>query len=168
MIITISGEVGAGKNFLGKKLADRLNLCYESVGEKFKKLAKERSMTVTEILNYLEKNPEEEKKIDEEQNKVEDNCVLDSRLGFHFVNTDLKIYLTASLDERARRIAERDNQSVEQTKEMIKEREKTETGRYKRIYNVEIRNMDNYNLVIDTEKFETDKILNAILYLIKK
>lgn len=168
MIITISGEVGAGKTFIGKKLADRLNLRYESVGEKFKKLAEERNMTVTEILNYLEKNPEEEKKIDEEQHKTEDNCVLDSRLGFHFVNADLKIYLTASLDERARRISERDGTSVEKTREMIKEREKTETARYKRIYNVEIRNMNNYDLVIDTGKFETDKILNAILYLIKK
>ena len=166
MLITISGEVGSGKTFIGKKLANQLNLHYICIGEKFKQIAKQKGMSVTEVLNYLEKNPNQERKIDKEQKNIQEG-ILDSRLGFYFTKPNFNIYFKAPLEIRAKRIAERDNITLEKAKQKIIRREETETRRYKKIYGVDIRDLKNYDLVIDTEKFETNKIIKMILSLIE-
>ncbi len=165
MIITISGEIGAGKSTIGKELARKLNYNYISTGEIFKKLAEERKMGLTEFLKYAEKNLDVDKKIDEKQKEPKQNCVLDSRLGFYFAKPNLKIWLKAPLDIRIKRNAKRYN--LKEAKKEIKYREKTEKERYKRLYSVEIFNLENYDLIIDTEKFNIEQIVKMICVLVE-
>lgn len=167
MIITISGEIGSGKTVIGKELAKKLNYSYISTGEIFKKLARENKMDLSEFLKYAEKNLKVDKELDEKQKKPGQNCVLDSRMGFHFANPDLKIWFKAPLEVRIKRIAKRDKLSLAKVEKKIKEREETERERYKRIYLMDIFDLKNYDLVINTGKFNIEEAVEFIYHLIK-
>jgi len=60
------------------------------------------------------------------------------------------------------------NNIIEKPKQKIIRREETETRIYKKIYGIDIYNLKNYDLVVDTEKFETNKIIKMILSLIRR
>ncbi len=165
MIITLSGEIGSGKFIIGKELAKKLNYIYSSTGEIFKKLAKEHKMDLTHFLKYAETNLNIDKELDEEQRNTKQNTVLDSRMGFHFANTDLKIWLKAPLDERVKRIAKRDSlegMSFETIKEKIEGREKAEREKYLRLYSVDIFDDKNYDLIIDTVEYNIEQVVEKI------
>jgi len=167
MIITISGQIGAGKSVIGKELSKKLNYKYISAGEIFKKLAKEKKMELTEFLKYAEKNLEIDKEIDEKQKQIEQNCILDSRMGFYFANPELKIWLKAPLKVRVKRVAKRENFDLKDVEKKIREREKEERERYKRLYSIDIYKLENYDLIIDTEKFNVEQIVKMVCCLIK-
>jgi len=169
MIITISGQVGSGKSTIGKELAKKLKYRYISMGEVFKKLAKEKNMNLTEFLKYAEKNLKVDKEIDESQKNPGQNCILDSRMGFYFANPDLKIWLKAPLEIRAKRIAKRESfKNEESIKEKIKEREKAERERYMRMYSVDIFDKNNYDLIIDTAEYNIKQVVEKIISAVKQ
>ncbi len=170
MIITLSGEIGSGKSTIGKELAKKLNYTYNSTGEIFKKQAKEHKINLTDFLKYAEVNLNIDKKLDEKQRNTKQNTVLDSRMGFYFANPDLKIWLKAPLDERVKRIAKRDsleNETFEEIKEKIKEREKIERDRYLRLYSIDIFDEENYDLIIDTVEYNIEQVVEKIISMIE-
>lgn len=170
MIITLSGEIGSGKSTIGKELAKKLNYTYNSTGEIFKKQAKEHKINLTDFLKYAEVNLNIDKKLDEKQRNTKQNTVLDSRMGFYFANPDLKIWLKAPLDERVKRIAKRDsleNETFEEIKEKIKEREKIERDRYLRLYSIDIFDEENYDLIIDTVEYNIEQVVEKIILMME-
>lgn len=167
MIITISGKPGSGKSIIGKELARKLNYKYVSIGEIFKKLAKQKKMDLLEFSKYRKENFEIDQKIDEEQKQINRDCVLDSRLGFYFSNPDLKIYLKAPVEVRIKRIAKRDNLSFEEAKKQIKKREETDRKIYKKLYSIDIQKLENYDLIIDTDKFNIEQIVKMVCSLVE-
>ncbi|MCK4730427.1 MAG: cytidylate kinase family protein [Candidatus Aenigmarchaeota archaeon] len=162
MIITLSGEVGSGKSTIGKEIAKKLNYTYNSTGEIFKKLAEEHKIDLTDFLEYAEKNLDLDTEVDEKQRATKQNTILDSRMGFHFANSDLKIWLKAPLDERIKRIVKRDNLSLEIAKEKIEKREKIEREKYIRLYSVDIFDAENYDLIIDTVEYNIEQVVEKI------
>ena len=170
MIITLSGEIGSGKSTIGKELAKKLNYTYNSTGEIFKKQAKEHKINLTDFLKYAEVNLNIDKKLDEKQRNTKQNTVLDSRMGFYFANPDLKIWLKAPLDERVKRIAKRDsleNETFEEIKEKIKEREKIERDRYLRLYSIDIFDEEKYDLIIDTVEYNIGQVVEKIILMME-
>ncbi len=165
MIIALSGEIGSGKSTIGKKLAKKLNYSYNSTGEIFKKLAKEHKMDLTHFLKYAEENMNIDNELDEEQRNTKQNTVLDSRMGFHFAKSDLKIWLKAPLEERIKRISKRDsleNELFETVKEKIEGREKAERDKYFRLYSVDIFDTEEYDLIIDTIEYNIEQVVEKI------
>ena len=89
MIITLSGQVGAGKSSVGVELAKKLNYKYLVTGEIFKKMAKEKNLGITEFLKYADVNQDIiDKEVDDKQKQAGPNTILDSRMGFYFANPD--------------------------------------------------------------------------------
>lgn len=101
------------------------------------------------------KNPEVDFEIDRRQKKMaKGDCVVDGRLSAHFLKPDLSIWLTAPIEILARRIKNRDNfKTLEEAVEHIKKREASEKKRYKRIYKINHPQLDVYDLILDTSKF---------------
>ena len=175
MQITISGNLGSGKSTIAKLLAKKYDLKHYSVGDFMRQLAKNREISLLE----LSKIAEEDKSVDEELDNMtknlrkQDDFVIDSRLAFHFLPESLKIFLKVTYDVAAQRIfkdnrdREKENISLEQTKQNIITRTESEKKRYQEYYGLDYTNEQNYDLVIDTSDKDTGEIINIIVEYIE-
>ncbi|MFQ6061799.1 MAG: (d)CMP kinase [Methanosarcinales archaeon] len=171
MIITISGKPGSGKSTLAKALSDYFLMDLVSSGEVFRQLAKEQNKTLLEFGKLCESNPEIDRMIDERQKKIaqeRDNIIIEGRLSGHLINADLKIWLKASLEERAKRIAQRENLETEEARDATKKREISEAKRYKDFYGIDINDLEIYDIVINTNKWDKEGVFNILKNAIKE
>ncbi len=171
MIITISGLIGSGKTTVAKAIAKRYNLRHISAGEAFRELAKERGLDLLEFSKLAEKD----KNIDIELDKkiVElakaGNAVIDGRLsGWLIKDADLRVFLKAPLEVRAERVCKRENKEYDKALKEIIEREKSEAKRYKEIYGIDIKNLEIYDIVLNTALWKAEDVVEIIATAIEK
>ena len=176
--ISITGDLGSGKSTVAKKLSQRLDLEYFSTGFLQRKLAQERGVDTLE-LNYIsEKDTNIDDYIDQYLKDInvdiEKNYVLDSRLAWFFVDKSFKIYLTIVPEIAATRVINDHNRqnepeahTIEERVYTLLERQRIENRRFKSIYNVDCRDFNNYNLIIDTSCASVDEIVNLIVLIYK-
>ena len=171
MIITIGGLAGTGTTTTAELLSEKLNIPYISAGFIFREMAAERGMSVLEFSEFAEGNDDIDKEIDKrqaEKAKSADNLILEGRLSAFFVdNADLKVCLVTPFDVRSKRIAQREEKSVEVAKNEIIVREKSEALRYMEIHNIDISNMDVYDLIINTDTFKPEDVSEIIIQTLK-
>ncbi len=164
MIITIGGAVGSGKTTVAKALAKRFGLRHISAGEVFREMAKEKGMTLQEFSKYAENNHEIDKELDRRQIELarQGNAVIDGRLTGWLIDADVKIWLTAPLEVRAKRVEKRENKSFQTALEETRDREESEAKRYKEIYNIEISDMSPYDIVLNTQLWNAESVIEII------
>jgi cytidylate kinase len=170
MIITIGGTAGSGTTTAAKVLSERLEIPFVSAGAIFREMAAERGMTPVEFGKFAENNTDIDKEIDNRQAKLAEEAqdlIVEGRLSAYFIDADLKVCFTAPLEVRAKRVCEREDKSIELAKEEILSREESEALRYMDIHNIDIRNMDIYDLIINTDSFKPESIAEIILTTIK-
>lgn len=161
MIITISGPPGSGTSTLSKMLSAHLNMELISIGDIFRKMAEERCMSLEEFGLLAKCNEDVDRKLDEEQKKIageKDNIILEGRLSGFLVDAHLKVWLKAPIEVRAERIAQREGKSVPKAMEETSEREECERERYLKYYNIDIKDLSVYDLVIDSSKWNPEEI----------
>jgi cytidylate kinase len=177
MKITISGLPGSGKSTVGKALAKKLNLRHFSAGDLQRQIAKERGISLLELGRIEEKDRTIDEEVDKrtiELGRKNDNFVMDARIAWHFIPNSIKIFLTVSLEEGARRIfndfrpEEKENATVDKVKENIERREKSEQLRYKSYYNIDYADSQNYDIVVDTTKLTPEEVVDIIAAFAKK
>ena len=134
-------------------------------------MAAERGMSVLEFSEFAEGNDDIDKEIDKRQAlkaKEADDLIVEGRLSAFFVdNADLKVWLVTPFDVRSKRISDREEKSVEVAKEEIITREKSEALRYMEIHNIDISNMDIYDIIINTDTFNPEKVSEIIIQTLK-
>ena len=171
MIITIGGLAGTGTTTTAEGLSEKLNIPYISAGSVFREMAAERGMTVLEFSEFAEGNDDIDKEIDRRQAqkaKEADNLIIEGRLSAFFVdNADLRLWLVTPFDVRSKRIAEREDKTVDVAKNEIIIREKSEALRYLEIHNIDISNMDIYDLIINTDTFNPENVSEIIIQTLK-
>ena len=171
MIITIGWLAGTGTTTLSEVLSEKLDVPYISAGFVFREMAAERGMSVLEFSEFAEGNDEIDKEIDRrqaEKAKSSDNLILEGRLSAFFVeNADLRVWLMTPFDVRSQRIAQREDKSVDVAKSEIIIREESEVLRYKEIHNIDISNMEIYDLIINTDSFDPESISEIITTTLK-
>jgi cytidylate kinase len=176
MIITIGGTTGSGKSTVAKKLAHILGYVHYSNGDFMREMAEERKISLLELSKIAEKDRSIDEELDQRQIDLgmeEDNFVIDSRLGFHFIPNSIKIFLDADFEERARRVfgdTIRKEQSVtlEHTKADMKRREESEKKRYMQYYGLNPYDLKKFELVIDDTKLTPDAVVRKIIEFVKK
>ena len=99
---------------------------------------------------------------------MDDNVILDSRLGFFCQPDAVKIFLQVSYEESARRIfaANRDTDSYASVEEVLavnKQRDKEDSQRYLDLYNVDHLDTSLYDIVIDTTDLSPEEVIVQIL-----
>ena len=179
MIITIGGLAGTGTSTTAELLSEKLGIDYISAGSVFRDMAREKGMSVLEFSEFAEGNDDIDKEIDKRQAelakskrqaelaKSADNLIVEGRLSAYFVEADLKLWLVTPFDVRSQRIADRESKSVELASEEIVTREKSEALRYMDIHNIDIKNMDIYDLIINTGTFNPEEVSEIILTTLK-
>jgi cytidylate kinase len=175
MKITISGIVGSGKSCVSRKLAERLGFDYHSVGKIMRQMASERKISLVEFSKIAEKDNSIDVELDEIQieiGKTQDNFVMDSRLGFHFIPDSFKVFLDVSLDKAVGRI-NRDKRHDEKyrdfddAKKGILKRIDSEKRRYKEYYGIDFPEGCEFDLKIDTNEKSVDEVVEEIISALK-
>jgi len=156
--------VGSGKSTLCRGLADRFDMSYISAGKVMREMAGCKGMSLQEFSAYAEEHPEIDREIDDEQKKkASGNCVVDGRLAAYFIDkADLRVWLTAPIEDRAERIASREGIGANEARNGIIERERSERKRYKMIYDIDLDRLSVYDLVINTGVFDREATLNIV------
>ncbi|MDD2678572.1 MAG: cytidylate kinase family protein [Candidatus Nanoarchaeia archaeon] len=176
MKITITGDVGSGKSTVAKLAAKELKLKYYSTGMMFRKLAADMQISLKELGERAKADKRIDKRIDDYQKKlgqIEDDFILEGRLGFHFMPESIKICLRVKTEEAAKRIilesrSDEKFKDLAEATESIKLRRKMERERYKDLYGIDIENNDNYDLIIDTTKIPAVEVAQKIIKYAKK
>lgn len=171
MIITIGGLAGTGTTTTAELLSEKLNIPYISAGFVFREMAAEKGMSVLEFSEFAEGNDDIDKEIDRrqaEKAKSSDNLIVEGRLSAFFVdNADLRVWLVTPFDVRSKRISDREQKSVDVAKNEIIVREESEALRYMEIHNIDISNMDIYDIIINTDTFNPEKVSEIIIQTLK-
>jgi CMP/dCMP kinase len=172
MIIAISGLPGSGKSTLAKMVAEKLKLKYFSIGSLMREIATKNNLSLLELSAHAEKDKRIDAMLDNAQADLaikEDNYVLDSRLGYHFLKRAFKVFVKVSDDEAARRVfeakrpEEKENTSVEETLKSLQTRHQSEVLRYKKHYGLNPFDESNYDCVIDTTGLSAEEAASRLI-----
>lgn len=126
-----------------------------------------------EGLRFLErrrKDPSFDKAIDDKLLQVahKGNVVLDSWTMPWLLDTGFKIWLEASPEKRAERIAGRDKISYEDALEALNKKERETKAIYKEIYGFKLGDdLEPFNLVLDTESLIADEVYEVLRLVIE-
>jgi len=176
--IIISGLPAAGKSTVAEIISKKLNMKAINVGD----ILKSKFTEVTSsnywdtpsgfsALRLREKNEEIDKSVDRAVLRIikRGNIVIASYVMPWLSKTGYKIWLDASQEERAKRLAKRDKISVEKAAEIIKRRDRENYLLYKKIYGISFgKDKKPFDLVINTEKLSPTKVANIIIEKIWK
>lgn len=173
MKITLSGLPYSGKGVLGKKLAEILMIPYFSVGDLRREYAQKQGITIEKLNELSEKDSQWDKRADEYQvewAKKQERFLLEGRLSYHFIPDSLKLFLTVSPEEAARRalLANRDSEKKAETLEAQinknEERCQSDVRRYLALYGIEnCYNQRNFEVVVDTTDLTPEEVLQRAL-----
>jgi len=171
MLITVSGPAGSGKSTLARSLADALDYDHVSGGDIFRSLAEERGMTPLELNKAAEDDDQIDRDLDRRLRDIaeeREDVVLESRLAGWMAGeyADIKLWLTAPLDVRADRIAQRENKPFEQARTETQERSESEAQRYREYYDIDFGDRSIYDLSINTARWDPQGVLSVILHAV--
>ncbi len=166
MKITVSGPPGSGTTTLARTIAERHRFELISAGEMFRDLARERGLSVAGFGELAEKDLSIDALIDVRQKEVakeRDNLVVEGRLsGWMVEEADLRIWLSAPLACRAKRIANRDGMDEYTARELTLQREESERKRYRNFYRIEIDDLSPYHLVMNSEIWSGEELVAIV------
>lgn len=179
-VITIDGPSGAGKGTLGQFIAEKLGIPCYSAGDFFRQLAKDKGLTVEELSAQADKQTDI--KVDERtlEKGLNESCVIESRISSWAMGdySDLRIYLTADVEERARRVKEDsdagerndedEKDSFKEAKEKIRQRDEDNKKRYKDYYEIDVEDLSIYDLIIDNTDLELEEQEQLVKKALKK
>lgn len=169
--ISLAGDLGSGKSTVAAMLMEKYpNLSYYSTGALMREIAKKHGFTIEELNVYMETHPEIDREIDDGLCRLSDDerdLIIDSRMAWHFVKNTFKVYLSCDMETSAARIlaAKRDEEpfaSFNDALEGIKGRRASEKKRYEEQYGVDIKDMSNYDLVLDTTYIKPEEVVEYL------
>jgi cytidylate kinase len=180
IVICISGMAGTGKSTLAKKLAKKHRLKYYSGGDALKALAAEEGYNSSssgwwespEGLSFLEKrekNLKFDKAVDDKllEYAQRGNVLLDSWTIPWLLKTGFKIWLLASIEKRAERVAKRDKITVKDALQILKEKEARTKAIYKKLYGFNLgEDFAPFHLVLDTDNLNAKEVFQVLCMVI--
>jgi len=180
IVICICGMAGSGKSTVAKKIAQKYKLKYYSGGDALKTLAIEEGYKPInhgwweqkEGMRFLEKR-EKDPKFDEVVDKKllefaeQGNVVLDSWTMPWLMKKGFKIWLEASPEKRAARIAKRDKISLKEALEALENKEKKTKAIYKKLYGFCLgEDFKPFHLILDTDNLNAQEVFHVLCEVI--
>lgn len=174
LIITVGGPPGAGTTTFSKRLAKILGLRYVYAGEIFREEARRRGLTLEEFSRMAEEREEIDRELDslilDEIRKG--GVVAEGRLTGLLAKKEgiecFSIWMDAHPRIRARRIKEREGGDLREILKRMREREESESRRYRRIYGIDIYDLSMYDLIIETSFITPEEEIRIALDELKR
>lgn len=178
--ICVCGMAGTGKSTLAKKLAEKYGLKYCSGGDALKALAIEggypplqrgwwESEEGVRFLQDRSEDPRFDEAVDEKLLKLAQrgSVVLDSWTMPWLLKKSFKVWLEASPEERAKRIARRDSTSVEEALRALRRKEEKTKAIYKELYGFSLgEDFSPFHLILDTNDLKAEEVLQVLCMVI--
>lgn len=169
--ISLAGDLGSGKSTVSKILIERLGAEYYSTGAIVRSIAEKHGMSVVELNVYMETHPEIDHEIDDglkALSEIDKLLIIDSRMAWHFTSGTFKVYLSADPETSALRIMTANRvgehaQTLEETIRETKARRESEKKRYMTQYGVDIKDLSNYSLILDTSNATPDEVAERLV-----
>lgn len=169
--ISLAGDLGSGKSTVAQILIERLGAEYYSTGAIVRSIAAKKGMSVVELNRYMETHPEIDHEIDnglKELSSLDKMLIIDSRMAWHFTSGTFKVYLSTDAETSALRIMNANrigehSATLEQTVNDTLARRNSEKKRYMEQYGVDIKDLSNYSLIVDTSVATPEEIASLII-----
>jgi cytidylate kinase len=182
LTICVCGMAGCGKSTLAKRVAERYGLRYYSGGDALKALALEEGYKHVdrgwwesrEGMRFLQKrvqDPSFDKKIDKKllEWAEQGDVVLDSWTMPWLLENGFKVWLEASPEERAKRIAKRDRTSVTRALAALKEKDSKTKAIFKKLYGFNLgEDFTPFDLIFDVNQLTPEEVLQALIQVIDR
>lgn len=182
IILCISGMAGSGKSTVARRIAKKYNLNYFSGGNALKASASDLGFNPNsrgwwespDGLSFLKKRSEDfsfDKKVDEKLQEwaLQGNVVLDSWAQAWLLDIGFKIWLDASTEERARRIAKRNGITYDNALEALKEKDKMTKMIYKKLYGFDLgEDFSPFDVVLDVTHLSKDEVFQTVSLLVDR
>ncbi len=179
--VIISGMPASGKTTVARKVAANFRLTYLCGGDILKEMAISRGYKPsgeewwdTEMgMKFLEERKKShhfDHEVDERivQMIEQGGVVVTSPTAPWIVKKAVKIWLKASPEFRARRLASRDKIVFTQALKIVKKRDYENIKLYKQIYGFKIgEDLSIFNLVLDTDDISRSDVIDIVCYTIK-
>lgn len=179
-VICISGLAGTGKSTLAKKIAKKYKLNYFSGGDALKDLAKKQGYDISLQgwwespvgINFLKErasDPKFDKAVDDKMLEYAEqgNVLLDSWTMPWLLKEGFKIWLEASFEKRAARVAERDKMTLDEAIKMLQEKETRTKAIYKELYGFVLgQDMAPFDFILDTDNLGADDVYAVLCKVI--
>jgi len=184
MIISVSGKPGSGKSTVAKRLAEELGYEYFYVGRMLRQAAKEKGMTLAELLKFGENDFSIEKEYDEQIQKLgksKEDAVVEGRMAFHLIPQSLKIFLDVRDEVGAQRIwhglqgTQKDSRneaadlhSEDEVLQSTRNRMASDLFRYKKNYGIEdVFDPGHYDLYLDVSDFDKEQEYQEVIKFVQ-
>lgn len=162
--VAISGRSGCGNSTVSRLVSSKLGI--RMINYTFRTLAEEQGVTFAEMRRMAEEDPRWDKLVDTRQREMalQGSCVLGSRLAVWVLReeADLKVFLDASEQERARRIQGREGGTYEEKLRETRVRDYNDHQRYLKLYGIDNNDYEFCDLIVDTEQHDPEEIAELI------
>jgi CMP/dCMP kinase len=180
VVICISGMAGTGKSTLSKKLAKKYNLKCFSGGDALKELALAEGYNASRegwwespeglhFLNTRINDSKFDKAVDTKliEYAQQGNVLLDSWTMPWLLKDGFKIWLMASIEKRAARVAIRDGISVDEAFKVLDTKEARTKAIYKKLYGFALgEDFAPFDLVLDTDNLDAQEVFDVLCRVI--
>ena len=166
MRIAVSSKSGCGNTTVSTLLSEKLG--YPIINFTFRQMAEERGVDFWTFCRMAEDDYNIDRELDSRQVGMameKENCILASRLAVWMLkDADLKVYLTASPETRAKRIQKREGGSLEQRMQETAGRDARDSARYRIVYGIDNSHPEDVcDMVIATDDLNPEEIVSLIL-----
>lgn len=180
VVICIGGLAGSGKSALARKVAEKYKLEYLSGGDALRALALEKGYKPlaagwwesSEGMRFLEER-ERDQRFDETVDRKllrmarKENIILDSWTMPWLLEGAFKIWLEASAEKRATRIAKRDRISFKDAFNALKRKEKQTKAIYKKLYGFNLgEDFAPFDFILDTNNLDSEEVFQIVCMVI--
>lgn len=182
LVISVCGMAGSGKSTLAKKLAKKYRLKFFSGGDALKALALKEGFRPLDygwwesdegmrFLKTRRSDQRYDKRVDEELLEIADkgNVVLDSWTMPWLLKKGFKIWLEASVEKRAERIAQRDEMPLVEALQALKDKESQTKMIYRRLYGFKLgEDLEPFHLVLGTDNLSANEVFQVLCLVLDK
>lgn len=168
--ITVSGPPGSGTSTLVDKICQSRNWSSLNGGDIFRAEASQRGLSVVDFSALCKQDLDVDRALDAKLKEIISSSdspeVVESRLcGWwaHQLSLDcLRVWVSVSDKERARRIHTREGGEYMERLTESKQRQADDNQRYIELYGIDMADLTPYNLIIDADEIDADEVFRLV------
>ncbi len=174
--ITISGQPGSGTSTIVKMLEEHFSWTSLNGGQVFRDEAEKRGMDLASFGKLCADDLSVDRMLDNELKarmiSPDGPQIVESRLAgrwAHDLGIDcVRIWIEVTLEERARRIVNREGGTIEQRLSEAKNRSEIDQSRFSELYGINMSDLQPYSNIIHGDDLDSQSVFSEVINILEK